>query len=32
LPLRRVAELALHQRIPTVSPLALFPRVGGLRS
>ncbi len=30
LPLRRVAGLALHQRIPRVSPLALFPRVGGL--
>jgi putative ABC transport system substrate-binding protein len=30
LPLKRVAELALHRRIPTVSPLALFPRVGGL--
>ena len=30
LPLRRVAELALHQHLPTVSPLALFPRVGGL--
>ena len=30
LPLRRVAELALQQRVPTVSPLALFPRVGGL--
>jgi putative tryptophan/tyrosine transport system substrate-binding protein len=30
LPLRNVAELALHQRVPTVSPLALFPKVGGL--
>lgn len=30
LPLQRVAELALHHRLPTVSPLGLFPRVGGL--
>jgi putative tryptophan/tyrosine transport system substrate-binding protein len=30
LPLRNVAELALRHRVPTVSPLALFPRVGGL--
>ncbi|MGD9617754.1 MAG: ABC transporter substrate-binding protein [Alphaproteobacteria bacterium] len=30
LPLLRVAELALHHRIATASPLASFPRVGGL--
>jgi putative ABC transport system substrate-binding protein len=29
LPLRNVADLALRRRVPTVSPLALFPRVGG---
>jgi putative ABC transport system substrate-binding protein len=30
LPLATVAKLALHQRIPTVSPTPQFPRVGGL--